>query len=77
MAIADHEDSGMSRTERAVWLRTLAAETRTDVMSTRAKLVITATLDGAALEEGNWCACPSHEAALAHVLSYLWRDPPA
>lgn len=66
----------LTRLERAVWLRTLAAETRTDVLGARAQGVLVRTLDGVAEEGGGWCACPDHEEAVAHLLTFMWREPP-
>jgi hypothetical protein len=65
----------LSRIERAVWIRMLAYETRTDAVSVKAQGVIVRTLDGVA-GEGTWCACPDHEEALDHVLGFVWRQPP-
>lgn len=68
--------AGLTRIERAVWLRFLAYETRTDATAVRAQGVLTRTLDGVAEEDGGWCACPDHEEAVAHVLKFVWRKPP-
>jgi hypothetical protein len=67
----------LTRTERAVWLRFLAYETRTDAMGARAQEVICNSLTKQTIrDEGTWCDCPEHNEAMAHVISFLWRKQP-
>jgi hypothetical protein len=68
----------LTRKEKATWVRTLAAETRTDEVGVNAQRALVKLLDHCA-DMGGWC---DHEdcgearwRALQKVTAPLWRTP--
>lgn len=65
----------LTRKEKAAWIRFVVAEGRRDENAYACQRHLVALLDAVA-EEGGWCACPEHVAALEGILPILWREPP-
>lgn len=63
----------LSQAEKAVWVRTLMVETRTDDNAVSAQRHLVALMDQCARPDTDWCGCPSHTKNLETVTRMLWR----